>query len=49
MKYLLLGLIVFLFYRFFNPPKRLGPGKQKKELPAQEEDSGEYADYEEIE
>ena len=47
MKYLLVGVIVFLIYRYFNPPKRLGPGKTKE--PPQEEDNGEYTDFEEIE
>jgi len=48
-KYLLLGLIVYAYYKFFLAPKRIPPGDQGqnrgKNTRQQDE---EYSDYEEV-
>lgn len=48
LKWLILGLAIWLFYRLYLAPYALGEGEQPPmEKPSQPEE-GEYADYEEV-
>jgi hypothetical protein len=48
LKWLILGLAIWLFYRLYLAPRALGGGEQSRmEKPAQPEE-GEYVDYEEV-
>ena len=46
MKYILLGILVFIFYRLVFKPKKLQP--PPKEEPLQEPGDDKFADYEEL-
>jgi len=46
-KYLLLGLIIYAYYRFFLAPKRIAD-RDQREINDPEKEDGEYIDYEEI-
>ena len=47
-KFLLLGLIVYTYYKFFLAPKKIATRDQDKIQNRKDED-GEYVDYEEVE
>ena len=47
MKYLLLGLIVYAYYKFFLSPKKIAPRDQDLQYKEPDEDD-EYVDYEEV-
>jgi hypothetical protein len=47
MKFLILGLLVFVFYRLVFKPKALDPGP--KNPPIKEKEDEGFVDYEEIE
>lgn len=48
-KFLLLGLIIYAYYKFFLKPKRLNTRDQQQIDKHDEDDDGEYVDYEEVE
>ena len=47
MKYLLLGLLIYILYRMINKPKPLDLNEMEE--PLQEPDNDEYVDYDEVE
>jgi hypothetical protein len=47
MKYILLGLLIFILYRMITKPKPLDLNEMDK--PLQEPDNDEYVDYDEVE
>lgn len=57
LKLLFTGLMIYLLYKVFISPNRLGGGEENKKAPlikndpasGAEDDDGEYTDYEEIE
>ena len=47
MKYLLLALLIYILYRMINKPKKMD--LHDMDVPIQEPDNDEYADYDEVE
>ena len=48
MKLITFGILLYFFYRFFLKPSLLGPGEEPNQITYQEEDDGEFVEYEEV-
>jgi len=48
-KFLLLGLIIYVYYKFFLKPKRLDTRDQQQIHKQKDDNDDEYVDYEEVE
>ena len=49
MKYLIMGVVIYFIYRFFLAPKKIAPGDTYDQIEDNNEDDGDYVDYEEVE
>ncbi len=47
-KILTIGVLIYLLYRFTFQSGQIGPSGVKKDLPEEQEEDGDYIDYEEV-
>ncbi|MEM9821700.1 MAG: hypothetical protein AAF985_11530 [Bacteroidota bacterium] len=48
MKFIVLGVILYLYYQFFYKRSALNPADEDPRIDLSDQDDGEYTDYEEV-